>query len=462
MPFIPSTTGGNQGFQQGMNMIMAMYGQKKLEEREKAQQDRFNQSFGLQQKQFDQQQKLSNLKLEEAQFKAKQFDEQQKRTSEYKQEVQTNREAGTLTPQLHKQLAAKYRGGIPEESELKNIYAETAAEKRKADLTAKKDFFDYEHRKDLSPEEKEELKFSYLKQVEDYKAANKVDSTPMGWYLRKNKGNGLKWEDVLAADKQLKSTGSASTSPFKAFYNSPEMHGKTSGEIAKLWHEERKTDQIEVSRARYPTRQQVPDVPGMTFDRRSGEFMLPGLEGGVPVAPEDFGLLWAGKYQMAADKSALREITKRNELVKSFATRIEVNSPIIMDLAQRVGNRDLKLLNVPINDLWKRGVIGDGDLAAYKLAVTSLSNELAKLESGSIGIAGASVEQMQIMAEIHNTNLPIAEMQKVIDTGILLSTTLEGALENQRVDILDRIKNWTLEDKETDAVNNEFDIKVKK
>jgi len=78
MPFIPSTTGGNQGFQQGMNMIMAMYGQKKLEEREKAQQDRFDQSFGLQQKQFDQKQKVNDLQLKESQIQLKQLERKDK------------------------------------------------------------------------------------------------------------------------------------------------------------------------------------------------------------------------------------------------------------------------------------------------------------------------------------------------------------------------------------------------
>jgi len=471
MGFIPSNRQSPaEAFGQGWNATMNLFGQKMIAEREKRMEDQFNKQFKSQEDKYAADAKVRSLQYKSAQEqlkslefenklsekKAKLWENQQKNIQAYKDEVSKARESGTLDSKTHMQIRNKYISEIEGLADIKEAYAETADEKRAKDLTAKKDFFDYEHNADQTPQEKEDMKLKYAKQLEDYKTANKTPTTPMAWYFQENKGKGLTLEKVVEFDKMLK--GEGANTPFKAFSQGAKMYGKDPGEIARAWHDERKKDLIEVSEARYPTRQQIPDIPGMTFDRRTGEYLMPG---GIPVAPEDFGLIWAGKYQMAADKSALREVTKRNELVKSFAKRIEVNSPIVAELGKRVGNTNIKLLNAPINDLWKQGVIGDGDLAAYKLAVTSLSNEIAKVESSSLGIAGVSVEQMQIMSAIHNTNIPIAEFQKVIDVGIRLSQTLEGALESQRIEILERIKNWTPEEKRADSINDEFDIKVK-
>lgn len=142
------------------------------------------------------------------------------------------------------------------------------------------------------------------------------------------------------------------------------------------------------------------------------------------------------KYRSNQDPEvkAYNEVTKRQQLIATFTNRIDRNSDIVLNLAGKVNKMNPRLANVPINRL--RSVLGSGDLQALELALTSLSNEIAKVESGSLGVAGASVEQMAIMRKIHDPNLNLADMTKVINTGKLLGKTSLDAIQDQRKDML--------------------------
>jgi len=67
MPFLPSGTGqpANEGFQRGWNMIMNLYGKKKIDEQAQQQQQQFDQRFGLQKQAFEQESKVRDLQLKE-------------------------------------------------------------------------------------------------------------------------------------------------------------------------------------------------------------------------------------------------------------------------------------------------------------------------------------------------------------------------------------------------------------
>jgi uncharacterized protein YdcH (DUF465 family) len=105
----------------------------------------------------------------------------------------------------------------------------------------------------------------------------------------------------------------------------------------------------------------------------------------------------------------------------------------VLDLAKKINNKDSRMANVPINKL--KSMLGSGDLQALDLALTSLSNEIAKVESGSIGIAGVSIDQAKIMARIHDRDLSLNDLKKVIDTGKLLGKTSIDSLKKQRKDL---------------------------
>ena len=86
MPFIPSTPGqGSQGFQQGWNMIMNLYGQRVLQEREERQKKQFDAQMAQQQKLFGLREK--EFAMKEKEFKAK----EQAATDEMKRQVAWNK-----------------------------------------------------------------------------------------------------------------------------------------------------------------------------------------------------------------------------------------------------------------------------------------------------------------------------------------------------------------------------------
>jgi hypothetical protein len=140
----------------------------------------------------------------------------------------------------------------------------------------------------------------------------------------------------------------------------------------------------------------------------------------------------------AANKTALSELTKREQLITTFTRRIDATSDVALAAYKRFGNTDSRLRNVPINKL--KGYIGDGELQAIKLAVKSLSNEIAKVESGSIGIGEVSVEQAKYMEKVHDVNLSLEDFVKVVNMGKELGKTSTETLKLQREDLVKEMR----------------------
>lgn len=138
-----------------------------------------------------------------------------------------------------------------------------------------------------------------------------------------------------------------------------------------------------------------------------------------------------------SDVAAMKDLTKREQLIGTFTNRIDATSNVVLDLARKYGNRDNRLLNVGINTLASK--VGSGDYQALKLAITSLSREVAKVESGSIGIAAVPEGQSEIMDKIHDADLSINDLVKIINTGKSLGKTSKEALIKQRAELRERI-----------------------
>lgn len=195
-------------------------------------------------------------------------------------------------------------------------------------------------------------------------------------------------------------------------------------------------DQRAIIDIRYPPFQQATNLPaGYTFNRKTGKFQAPD---GTEVSPMDFAGLFGEGAGQKADMSALRDLTKRRELIGSFTNRIDANTKVVEQLAKKYGNTDARLLNIPINKL--KQYMGSGEFASLQLALRSLSNEIAKVESGSLGIAEVSVQQAEAMNKIHDPNLSVADMMKVLETGKLLGRTSMGAIDEQVTGLKNRIK----------------------
>lgn len=140
-----------------------------------------------------------------------------------------------------------------------------------------------------------------------------------------------------------------------------------------------------------------------------------------------------------ANIKSLNDLAKRETLIGTFTHRIDATSDVVIKLAQKYRNTNSRLLNIPINSL--SGMMGSGDLQALKLALKSLSNEVAKVESGSLGIAEVSVEQSKYMERVHDPNLSLNDMLKVINTGKALGKTNMDSIRKQRQELKGRIQS---------------------
>lgn len=144
------------------------------------------------------------------------------------------------------------------------------------------------------------------------------------------------------------------------------------------------------------------------------------------------------KQEMKADSKALADLTKRETLTKTFTTRIDANTKVVRDAYEKYKQMDSRIVNVPRNR-WHE-FIGAGDLAALKLAMYSLEQEVGKVEKGSIGVAGLDVEASKVMAKIHDTNLSLKDIIPVLDMGMRLGKTATDAMEKQRKDLIGEMK----------------------
>lgn len=223
------------------------------------------------------------------------------------------------------------------------------------------------------------------------------------------------------------------TNPFTTFYKGEKEKNPniTDSEISAKWE----AQQAKLLQARVPVYQAAPAglPPGYVFNRRTGGYQWKG-EG--PAPGMDLGTE-AATYQ--ADKKALATLTQREQLIDSFTNRIDANTKLFMRMRQKYGPNYNRLANIPINKL--QGVMGSGDLQALNLILRSTSNEIAKVESGSIGVAEVSQGQAEAMAKIHDINMSMNDMEKVLSTGVELGRTSRKAITQQRNELRDRLKS---------------------
>lgn len=171
--------------------------------------------------------------------------------------------------------------------------------------------------------------------------------------------------------------------------------------------------------------------PGYSYNRRTGDVIGPDKK---PVPPEELAKLGGIAAEYGANKKTLATNVQRETLTRDFVNRIDYNIQTIHDLQKKYGPNYGKFFNQALNMI-KRGTTGSGDLESLRLAIVSTSNEVSKIESGSLGIAGASVDQMRIMGKIHDVNLNPKDMDTVLNTSSTLGHNSINAIvdENKRL-----------------------------
>ncbi len=98
---------------------------------------------------------------------------------------------------------------------------------------------------------------------------------------------------------------------------------------------------------------------------------------------------------------------------KRFVTNIDDLSRKYMELRKQYGVNFGKLVNTGLNNL-RQGIPGSGELANLQQYLTSISLEVAKVESGELGIQAATESQQKLWAKIHNMNFDVEDIDKVL------------------------------------------------
>jgi hypothetical protein len=140
-----------------------------------------------------------------------------------------------------------------------------------------------------------------------------------------------------------------------------------------------------------------------------------------------------------ANTSALTDLTKREQLIESYNYRIkETSDKVLIPLIKKWDLRNPRFANLPVNKLAE--VMGSGDLASLKLALNSVSVEVGKVEFNALGIQQLTDSATKFMKDIHDENMPVGELLKVIETSKQLGDTGKSAISQQRADLRKRMK----------------------
>lgn len=161
--------------------------------------------------------------------------------------------------------------------------------------------------------------------------------------------------------------------------------------------------------------------------------------------------------EFKSNQSTLTDLTKREQLINSFKVRIDATSnQVLIPLIKKWDLQNPRFANLPVNKLAE--IMGSGDLASLKLALNSVSVEVGKVEFNALGIQQLSDSAAKFMKDIHDENMPVKDILKVIKTSQALGKTGADAISNQRKELVKRTKEIA----PGQSVSNyqDFDIKL--
>jgi len=140
-----------------------------------------------------------------------------------------------------------------------------------------------------------------------------------------------------------------------------------------------------------------------------------------------------------ADKSALTKITNSNVMMQSFMNQLPYQTAKLEELLGKIERVDARLLNKPLVYA-QRDVIGTPNEAALALILKELSTEITKIASGASGsVAEPSIYAQEKWDKIHDPNLPIESLRRVIEESTGLAKARMESAESARQELLDRI-----------------------
>jgi len=151
--------------------------------------------------------------------------------------------------------------------------------------------------------------------------------------------------------------------------------------------------------------------------------------------------------EFKANQSTLSDLTKREQIIKSFDVRINKTSDeVLIPLIKEWDLQNPRFANWTVNELAK--IMGSGKLASLKLALNSVSNEVGKVEFNALGMVQLSDSASKVMNSIHDENMKVKDLLEVVETSRKLGKTGSEAISGQRKELLGRIKQISPDYKE--------------
>lgn len=248
-----------------------------------------------------------------------------------------------------------------------------------------------------------------------YQAANDgrlYSSTPRGILSQENGNEAVNtdWANTQRAQaaNSYASAGQHNASAAKA---RAEMAPPTPGELAAP--EGFSPGAIDNAAARYNMDGTLPPM-GMgkegALGRRAILNRAAEIAAASGVTPEDARIAQLGNK---ANSAALSKLQQQQTMVGAFEKNFNANADIALELSQGVDRTGVPLANKWIN-AGKRNIGGDPKLAAFDQAIKSVSNEYAKIISGSMGNTATAQSEIKTMEEKLNSAQTPEQVQAVI------------------------------------------------
>jgi hypothetical protein len=161
------------------------------------------------------------------------------------------------------------------------------------------------------------------------------------------------------------------------------------------------------------------------YDRDTGHIQKANMSA-VNADPE--------KY-VSGDDFDVKTLSKNQERFRAtsqLVTTLDGYTGQATDIMKRTGlNQNSRLWNVPANKL--KDVLGSGDYAALKNVISGIGADLGKIESGSLGAAGATVEALKMFKM--DSDKPIGEYFNLFNETLKSGKIRKDAILNETKNI---------------------------
>jgi hypothetical protein len=121
------------------------------------------------------------------------------------------------------------------------------------------------------------------------------------------------------------------------------------------------------------------------------------------------------QMQNKANSAALSQLTKQETMVGAFEKNFVKNADLVVKFSSKVDRT-----GAPLLDKWiqsgKRAATGDPELKALDVAIKAVSNEYAKIVSGSMGNTAVAVSEIKRMESLLNSAMTKQDVISVINT----------------------------------------------